>query len=144
MSHNMDMFDGAIRHQQAMFKFKILPIPRRAFDCLSHEGGVFRMNPLENELHSRCRVSVVLEDSKGFLCPDDLAGERSPAEASRMTELLGLSQICLTAPQLVVDGCQSSGPLGDSLLEHLCDPLLLAGASGLLQSNSSLVGRDPQ
>src|SRR5260370_27237035 len=26
MSHNMDMFNRAIRHQQAMFKIKILPI----------------------------------------------------------------------------------------------------------------------
>src|SRR5437879_5033507 len=61
-----------------------------------------------------------------------------------MTEPLSLRQICLTAPQVVVDGCQPSGPLADSLFEHLCDPLLLAGASGLLQSNSGLVGRDTQ
>jgi hypothetical protein len=30
------------------------------------------------------------------------------------------------------------------LFEHLCDPLLLAGAARLLQSNSGLVGRDTQ
>src|SRR5258708_16100240 len=61
-----------------------------------------------------------------------------------MTEPLSFSQICLTAPQFLVDRRQSSGPLGDSLFEHLCDPLLLAGASRLLQSNSGLVGRDTQ
>src|SRR5713226_7259948 len=61
-----------------------------------------------------------------------------------MTEPLSFRQICLTAPQVVVDGRQLSGPLGDSLFEHLCDPLLLAGALGLLQSNSGLVGRDTQ
>src|ERR1700686_2266010 len=102
------------------------------------------MNPLEKKLQGRFRGSLVLEDSKGFLGPDDLAGGRSPAEASRMTKPLSLIQIRLTAPQVVVDGRQSSSPLGDSLFEHLCDPLLLAGASCLLQSNSGLVGRDTQ
>jgi hypothetical protein len=61
-----------------------------------------------------------------------------------MTEPLGFSQICFTALQVVVDRRQLSRPLDDSLFEHLCDPLLLAGASGLLQSNSRMVGRDTQ
>jgi hypothetical protein len=47
--------------------FKILPIPRRVFDCLFHEGGVFWMNPLENKFYSRHGGAVVLEESKGFL-----------------------------------------------------------------------------
>jgi len=67
MSHNVDMFDGTIGHQQAIFMFKILSILRRALDGLFHEGRVFRMNPLEKKFHSRFRCSVVLEDSKGFL-----------------------------------------------------------------------------
>src|SRR6266436_1976607 len=67
MSHNVDMFDGTIRHQQAMFKIKILPILRRSPDGLSHEGCVFRMNSLEYKFHGRFRQSIVLEDSKGFL-----------------------------------------------------------------------------
>ena len=46
----MDMFDRAIRHQQSMFKIKILPILRRALDCLFHESRVFRMNALENDV----------------------------------------------------------------------------------------------
>jgi hypothetical protein len=62
----MDMLDGTIRHQQAIFMVKILPILRRAFDCLLHERRVFWMNPLEDQFHGRCRGSVVLEDSKGF------------------------------------------------------------------------------
>src|SRR5713226_3703020 len=61
-----------------------------------------------------------------------------------MTEPLSFRQICLTTTQFLVDGRQSAGPLGDSLFEHLCDQLLHAGASGLLQSNSGLVGRDTQ
>src|ERR1700733_1424955 len=67
MSHHMDVFDGTIRHQQAMFKIKILPMLRRPFDCLLHEPRVFRMNPLENKFYAGFRRSVVLEDSKSFL-----------------------------------------------------------------------------
>ncbi len=102
------------------------------------------MDPLEDKFDGRCRLSVVLEDSKSFLRPDDLASGNLPAEAPGTAKPLSFRQICLTAPELVVDGRQLSGPLGDSLFEHLCDPLLLAGASGLLQSNSGLVGRDTQ
>ena len=63
----MDMGDGTIRHQQSMFNIKILALVRRVLDGLFHEGRVFRMNPLENKVHGRCRGSVVLEDVKGFL-----------------------------------------------------------------------------
>src|SRR5712671_5839556 len=102
------------------------------------------MNPLEKQFQGRFSGSVVLEDSKGFFRPDDFAGGNPPAEAPGMTEPLSFSQIGLAAPQVVVDGRQLAGPLGDSLFEHLCDQLLLAGAPGLLQSNSGLVGRDTQ
>jgi hypothetical protein len=61
-----------------------------------------------------------------------------------MTEPLGFRQIGLATPQLFVDGRQFSGSLGDSLLERLCNPLMLAGASSLLQSDYGLVGRDAQ
>src|SRR6266404_6734453 len=145
MGYNMDMFDdGTIWHEQSIFKIKIFAILRRALDCLFHEGRIFRMNPLVGKFDGWLRRLVILIDAKGFLGPDELAGGRSPAEAPRMTEPLSFRQICFTAPQLVVDGRQSSGPLGDSLFEHLCDPLLLAGASGFLQSDSGLVGRDTQ
>src|SRR5882762_9842752 len=86
MSHNVDMFDGTIRHQQSVFKIKVLSILGRALDYLFHKGCVFRMEPLESKFHGRFRSSVVLEDSKGFLRPDDLAVGRFPAEASCMTE----------------------------------------------------------
>ena len=67
MSHNMDMFDGAIWHQQPMLNTKVLPIPQRDLDCLPYEGRVLGMNPLENKLHGRFRRLLVLEDSKGFV-----------------------------------------------------------------------------
>jgi hypothetical protein len=61
------MLDGTIRHQQSMFELMIIPILHRMLDELLHEGGVFRMDPLEDESHGRLRRSVVFEDSKGFL-----------------------------------------------------------------------------
>src|SRR5438270_8529836 len=61
-----------------------------------------------------------------------------------MAKALSLSQICFTAPQLVIKGCQSSGSLGDVLFEHLCYSLLLVGALSLLQSNPRLVGCNTQ
>ena len=76
---------------------KVLPILRRALDRLLHLGRVFRMNPLEHTFHGRCRGSVVLEDSIGFLRPDDLAGGNSPAKASSVTEPLGFGQVRLLA-----------------------------------------------
>src|ERR1700694_5717444 len=93
----MNMFDGTIWHQQAIFKIKIFPCPRRALDGLFHERQVFRMNPLESELHSRYRGSVVLEDSKAFIGPDELAGGGSPDEAPGMTEPLSLRQVRLAS-----------------------------------------------
>src|ERR1700740_504603 len=68
MSHNVDIFDKPIRHQQAMLKIKILSVPRRPLNSPLHESYVFRMNPLENKFCTRFRRSVVLEDSKGFFC----------------------------------------------------------------------------
>jgi hypothetical protein len=63
----MDIFDGTIRHQQAIFMLKVFPILRRALEGLLHEGGVFGINPLEKELNGRFRRLIVLEDLKGFL-----------------------------------------------------------------------------
>jgi len=63
----MDIFGGAIRHQQPIFLFKILPILRRTLHCLLHERCVVRMNPLENHFNGRRRSLLVLEDPKGFL-----------------------------------------------------------------------------
>src|SRR5438445_351395 len=80
MSHNVDMFDGTIGHQQAIFMFKILSILRRALDGLFHEGRVFRMNPLEKKFHSRFRSSA------GGLPPARSSGQRKPFESSNTTE----------------------------------------------------------
>src|SRR5260370_10714684 len=101
MRHGMDIFDRPIRHQQSMLRGKILPILRRALDGLFHEGHVLRMNPPERKFHGRLRRSVVLEDSKCFLRPEDLAGRNLPAEAPRTAEPLSFGQVRLAAPELL-------------------------------------------
>src|ERR1700676_2681627 len=110
MSHNVDMFDRTIRHNQAIFMLKVLSILRRTLDGLSHQGHVFRMDPLENKFDVGYRRSVVLEDSKGFLGPDDLAGRDSPAETPRMTNPLGFRQVRLALAERLL-GPLTFGPL---------------------------------
>src|ERR1700739_837924 len=99
MSHDGDILDGSIRHQQSMFKIEISPIQRRALDCLLDEGHIFRMNPLKNEFHGGFRGGGVLEDSKGFLRPENLAAGGPPAETARLTEPLSLRQVRFPASQ---------------------------------------------
>ena len=114
MRHNVDMFDHAIRHQQAMLKIKILPVPRRTLNDLFDQGCVFRMNPLENKFRGRFRRSVILEDSKSFLGPDELAGGRLPTEAPDMTEPLRFRQIRLALLELLflyLQGLGSQSPI---------------------------------
>src|ERR1700730_8292611 len=99
MADDIDMFDGAIRHQQPMFKIKIFSSLRSTLDCLFHGDRVFRMSPLENKFHGRSRRSFVLVYPKGFFRPDDLACSDPPAETPGMTEPLSFRQIRLALPK---------------------------------------------
>jgi hypothetical protein len=58
------MFDGTIRHEQAVFEIKILSMPPCARNFLFNQERVFRMNPLKGKVQARFRGSAVLEDSK--------------------------------------------------------------------------------
>src|SRR6266853_5368979 len=81
-----------------MLKIKILAVLRRALNGRFHQGRVFRMNSLHNKFPGRSGRSVVLEDSKGFLGPNDLIRGRLPPETPRMTEPLSFRQIRLVSP----------------------------------------------
>ena len=59
------------------------------------------MKPLENKFLGRLRRWVALEDSKGFLGPEQLAGRNPPTEAPGMTKPLRFSQIGLPTPELL-------------------------------------------
>src|SRR3989454_12835543 len=92
-----------------MFKIEVLALLRRALNGLFHQGGVFRMDTLEHTFHGGCRVSVVLENSIGFLRPDDLAGGNSPAKASGVTEPLRFRQVRLLALLRALAGDEDTG-----------------------------------
>jgi hypothetical protein len=72
------------------------------------------MDPLENKFDVGYRRSVVLEDSKGFLGPDDLAGRDSPAETPRMTEPLSFRQVRFASPL----GTPTDGKNARSILQN--------------------------
>src|SRR5882724_11025463 len=99
MSHHVDILDGTIRHQQAIFVLKILSV-LGALDRLLYGGSIFRMNPLEDELQSRLRPAVILEDAKRFIGPDDLSSGNAPAETTGMTEALSFRQVRFALLQL--------------------------------------------
>src|ERR1700680_3619052 len=101
MSHHMDIFDGTIRHHQATFIIKILPILRRALDGLPDEHPVCRVSSLNHQLHRRLRHRIAFKYSKGFIGPEDFSAEKAPAEAPRVTEPLSFLQERFASLQLL-------------------------------------------
>ena len=85
MSHHMDVFEGAIRHQQSMFNIKIVPLLRRALEGLLHAGHVIRVGSCEYPFDRGYHRWVVVEDAKGFLGPEEFSGGNMPAETARQT-----------------------------------------------------------
>src|ERR1700730_5722098 len=95
-----------------MFKIEIVPLLRHAIDALCYEGRIFRVNPLKNHFHSRFCSWVVLEDSKRFLRPDQLAAGNSPAEAPRVADPLCSLQVRLPALEFLSQRLQALCRLG--------------------------------
>src|ERR1700758_3267344 len=118
-----------------MLEIDVLPRLRRPVDRLLHPGSVFGVNPLEDTFDGRCGRAVVLEDSKGLVRPDDLAGGRLPPEASRMAEPLRFREVRL-APLL---GTQVGGEDVRGRETRRADGLVGARCSG--RSRSSLFCR---
>ncbi len=67
MSDDMDMLHRAVGHQQPILVIEVPLILRGTLDRLLDEGDVFRVDPLQDEVHGRNRRSVVLEDSIGLV-----------------------------------------------------------------------------
>src|SRR5947208_12761541 len=139
-----------------MPKVELLPIPLCTVHYSLDEYAVVRMGSLEYPLYGGHSPLLISKDSKGFLRPEDLAGENIPAERARVAQSLRFGQISLTPSQflfrplalrqsplqLFVDGRKLSGPFNDSFLELACDPVLVRPASSLLQPNPRLICRD--
>src|SRR5438445_116255 len=93
MRHGMYALDGSIRHQQSVFMLEILAVARGLIDGLLHGSAIFRMGALDNELQGRLRPLVALEDTKGFLRPNEIASGDTPAEAAGSAQFLCLGEI---------------------------------------------------
>ena len=98
-----DIFDGTIRHQEAMFEIHVRPVAEGAIEGLLHEGAVVRMNSLEDPLEGRPGRPVEANDSIGLVRPVDFSAGKTPAETARMTQSLRLRQISLAPPQVGIE-----------------------------------------
>jgi hypothetical protein len=67
LCQNPDIFDGTIRHQEAMFEIHVRPVAECAIEGLLHESAVVRMNSLEYPLEGRLGRSVEASYSIGFV-----------------------------------------------------------------------------
>ncbi len=85
LCQNPDIFDGTIRHQEAMFEIHVRLVAECAIEGLLHEGAVVRMNSLEDPLEGRPGRSVEANDSIGFVRPVDFSAGKTPTETARTT-----------------------------------------------------------
>jgi hypothetical protein len=67
MSHNTEMSDGPIRHQQPMLKREMLPVGDCAVDCPLHEREIFRMNALKDHVEGGGNCLVVSKNSETLI-----------------------------------------------------------------------------
>src|ERR1700682_1762823 len=72
---------------------EILSSDRSTVNGLLHGSTIFRMSPLDNKFHGRFRRSVTLEDSEGFVRPDDLSAGDIPSKAPGTAQSLRFGQI---------------------------------------------------
>src|ERR1700686_3102190 len=75
--------------------------PRGTIDDLLKVGPVLRMDALHHRIYCWLNRAVVLENAIGFVCPDNLACVRFPAEAARVTEPLGFGQVRFAPAELL-------------------------------------------
>ncbi|MGY2936194.1 hypothetical protein ACVWZ6_005796 [Bradyrhizobium sp. GM6.1] len=100
--HGMEIFDGSIGHQQAIFMVEIADLTEGPIKGLADRIAIFRMNALENEIERRFDLRVTLEDAKGLPGPDGLAGCQAQAEAAGAAQLLRLGKVGLALPQRIL------------------------------------------
>src|SRR5262249_28130891 len=98
-SDNANVSDRPVGHQQATFMIEVLAIARRATDGLSYQSGIFRMTTLERQPLAWLRRSVVSENPKCLLRPQEFARRDVPPETARLAQSLRFSEERLAAPQ---------------------------------------------
>src|SRR6266550_6507752 len=78
------------------------------------------MSPSQYDFQCGFRLWVALEDSKCFVGPADFTALNTPSKAPGLGQSLRLSQVGLTAPQLIL-GLRPSAALGLQYLIGLLD-----------------------
>src|ERR1700740_399431 len=64
MAHNPQIFDGSIRHQQAMLKVEILSFIGNAINEFPDHASICWMSSMEYEFQSRLSLRVVFKDAE--------------------------------------------------------------------------------
>src|ERR1700730_3421265 len=93
MSHGMNIFHRAVRHQQTMFMVEILSLARGAIDGLLHGSAIFRMGALDDKFHGRLRRPVTSKYSESLVRPDNLSACDIPSKAASAAQSLRFGQI---------------------------------------------------
>src|SRR5713101_4975818 len=95
----MEVLDSTVRHQQTMLNIKICLFVDSFVESLLHKAYILGMNSLKYQLQGWRNGSIVSKDVVGFLRPVDLSANNAPAETTRVTYALPLSQESFAALQ---------------------------------------------
>src|SRR4029077_6850810 len=122
MGNDVDVLDGAVRHQEPMLDLPIVPVARHAVEQALEKPAIVGMGSLDNEIDDGRDARIALENAIGLGRPADFAGVDPPTEASRKAQPLGFREIGLVSPQgtlgplAVLDIGVGSIPLDDVAL----------------------------
>ncbi len=87
----MDMFNGTIRHQEAMFKIQIGAVVGCPIQWLLHNGNILWMNSLQYLFDPWFCRWIKPNNSVGFVWPEEFPTGNIPAKTTGQTEPLGFS-----------------------------------------------------
>jgi len=82
MRNNVDVFDGAVRHQEPVLDLPIVPVTRHPLEQALEKPAIIRMGSFDDKIEGGRRFWIALKNAKGLGLPADLAGADGPAEAS--------------------------------------------------------------
>src|SRR5271166_1807577 len=99
MSYGLNVFDGTVGHQQAMFGDIFAPLHRGAVKDLTVTHPVVRMSAVDHQLNGRLCRRLAFKYSIDPIGPVDFPGRSVPAEAPSVTQLLRRCQIHLAPAQ---------------------------------------------
>src|SRR5208283_67252 len=82
MTHNANVLHRTIRHQQPVFKIKVLPLPERSLGYLLDQRPIFRVSSPQYPFQRRLAGWFKFEDPKCLLGPENLSARYLPAKTA--------------------------------------------------------------